>query len=375
MTIGVADVFWAINEITSLTYHSFEALTIGTVIYTSLSLLIAGFMNLVNAKLKIVPRGQENLTRKAADLLFAPFGMVYSRVSRTKRRIARRRAASKTISPAERLAQLFWKGFTLAARGAFLLFLCLLLYKTATALLGFNWEVIAKNFKSLLIWRFPKGGETEFCYGLGGLAVSVLMAVISITGSFLIGLFVGMGRTSRFKFIRIPCTAYIELIRANPLLIVITWVYFLIPVMFKFELKAFWAGTWALTVFFGAYIAEIVRAGIQNVPPGQVEAAKSTGLSYFQTMRKIVLPQALKQMLPALVGMFIADFKDTSLIYIIGVMDLTRAAYAINNRIMMYPFEIYTTVAFLYFVCSYCMSKYATHLERKLSPEQVRLDM
>ncbi|WP_147821770.1 amino acid ABC transporter permease [Salidesulfovibrio onnuriiensis] len=374
-TIGVMEVFWAIKEVSSLTYHSFEALTAGTVIYTTLSLFIAGFMALINAKLKIVPKGQENTLRKVADLLFAPFGMAYRRASRTKRRIARKRAASKTLSPAERMMQLAWKGFVLSARGAFLLFLAVLLYKTTMALLGFNWEVIFKSLKTLLIWRFPDGAETEFFYGLGGLSVSILMAVFSISGSFLIGLFVGMGRTSTLKFIRIPCTAYIELIRANPLLIVITWVFFLIPVMFKFELKAFWAGTWALTIFFGAYIAEIVRAGIQNIPPGQVEAAKSTGLSYFQTMRKIVLPQALKQMLPALVGMFIADFKDTSLVYTIGVMDLTRAAYAINNRTMIYPFEIYTTVAFLYFVCCFCMSKYAAHLERKLSPEQVRLDM
>jgi hypothetical protein len=103
-----------------------------------------------------------------------------------------------------------------------------------------------------------------------------------------------------------------------------------------------------MTFFFGAYIAETVRGGIENIPPGQVEAAKASGLTYFQTMRKIILPQALKQMLPALVGMFIAAFKDTSLAYIIGVMELTRAAYAINNRIMIYPFEIYTTVAVLY---------------------------
>ena len=92
-------------------------------------------------------------------------------------------------------------------------------------------------------------------------------------------------------------------------------------------------------------------------------------------MRKIVLPQALKQMLPALVGMFIAAFKDTSLVYIIGYMDLTRAAYAINNRIMIHPFEIYTTVLVLYFVCSYVLSLYAKRLERKLSPETVRIEM
>jgi len=148
-----------------------------------------------------------------------------------------------------------------------------------------------------------------------------------------------------------------------------------LDIVFKVELHAFWAATIAMTFFFAAYIAETVRGGIENIPPGQVEAAKASGLSYFQTMRKIVLPQALKQMLPALVGMFIAAFKDTSLAYIIGVMELTRAAYAINNRLMVYPFEIYTTIAVLYFLFSYIMSLYAKRLERKLSPENVRIEM
>lgn len=130
-----------------------------------------------------------------------------------------------------------------------------------------------------------------------------------------------------------------------------------------------------MTIFFGAYIAEIVRGGIDNIPPGQVEAAKSTGLSYLQTMRWIVLPQALKQMLPAIVGLFIAAFKDTSLAYIIGVMELTTAAYSINNRLMLYPFEIYTTIAVLYFICCYVLSQYAKRLERKLNPERMRLAM
>lgn len=374
-TIGVMEIFWAINEIQSLTYHSFEALTAGTIIYTTLSLSIAGFMNLVNSKLKIVPAGQETPVRKAANILFAPFGMVYRQLSRTRRRIARRRAASRTISPMAQMSKALWKGCLLGARGLFVLFLCALIYKAVMALFAFNWQVIGTNLKTLLIWRFPKGNATEFFHGLGGLSAAVLMAVISISSSFFIGLLAGMGRTSKLKFIRIPCTAYIELIRANPLVIVLLWTYTVVPIALKIDIKAFWAATWAMTIFFGAYIAEIVRAGIQNIPPGQVEAAQSTGLTYFQTMRRIILPQALRQMLPALVGMFIAGFKDTSLAYIIGVMELTRAAYAVNNRIMVHPFEIYTTVAALYFICCFAMSKYAARLETRLSPDKVRLDM
>lgn len=374
-TIGVMEIFWAMTEVTSLTYHWFEALTAATIIYTLLSLLIAGIMNLVNAKLKIVPKGQETFIRKISDALFWIFGAIYSRCSRTKRRMARKRAASKTLSPTERALKVAWKGMTIAGRGLFILFLCYLLFMVAKALLGFNWEIITNNLRTLVLWRFPNGGDTEFFMGLGGLSSSILMAVFAISCSFIIGLFAGMGRTSKYRFFKIPCTIYIELIRANPLVIVLSWMFFTIPVILKIELQAFWAATWAMTIFFGAYIAEIVRAGIENIPPGQVEAAQSTGLTYFQTMRKIILPQALKQMLPGLVGLFIAAFKDTSLAYIIGVMELTRAGFALNNRLMVYPFEIYTAVAALYFLCCFCMSKYAAHLERRLSPEKVRLDM
>ncbi|MFW5731434.1 MAG: amino acid ABC transporter permease, partial [Desulfonatronovibrionaceae bacterium] len=172
-----------------------------------------------------------------------------------------------------------------------------------------------------------------------------------------------------------PCMGYIEFIRGNPLIIVIFWVYFFIPVFFDTFISVFWSATIALTVFTGAYIAEIVRGGIQNIPSGQFEAAYSTGLNYFQTMRRIILPQALKQMIPAIVGQFIAIFKDTSLAFVIGVMELTYVAQILNNRLMVYPFEIYTTIAVLYFICCYAMSVLAARLEKRLTPDKINLRM
>src|SRR6218665_2712396 len=152
------------------------------------------------------------------------------------------------------------------------------------------------------------------------------MALIAISVSFFIGLAVGLGRCARNRIFRLPCLVYIEIIRGNPLIIVIFWIYFFLPVVFGAYFDVFWSATIALTVFTGAYLAEIVRAGVQNIPAGHVEAAYSTGLSYFQTMRRIVLPQALKQMIPAIVGQFIAIFKDTSLAFVIGVLELTFVA-------------------------------------------------
>ena len=377
MTIGVAEVCWSMTEITSLTYHSFEATVAATVVYLMLSLIIAGILNLVNIKLKIIPAGKKPMLRIVADRVFLPLAWLFGAASLGLKRLMPGNPAmtGRTLTPVQRLARRAWILAQWTGKTVFVAFLLMVLYKTGDALWHFNWKIIWVNLKTLLIWRFPEGGGTEFFYGLGGLSSSVLMAVIAIAGSFFIGLFVGMGRTSKNRAVRMPCLLYIELIRGNPLIIVIFWMYFFIPIILKVDLHVFWSATWAMTIFFGAYIAEIVRSGIENIPPGQVEAAQSTGLSYLQTMRKIILPQALKQMLPALVGMFIAAFKDTSLAYIIGVMELTRAAYAINNRLMLYPFEIYTTVAVLYFVLCYLMSRYAARLEKKLSPERVRLEM
>ena len=259
-------------------------------------------------------------------------------------------------------------------RVSFVGLLVYVLYAIGLGLVNLKWSVAWENLPTLLIWRFPSSDNpSEILWGLGGLSFSILMSLIAISVSFGIGLVVGLGRMAGNKIFRIPCTLYIEIIRGTPLIMVIFWVYFFLPIFIKTYLNVFWSATIALTLFTGAYLAEIVRGGIQNIPPGQVEAAVSTGLSYIQAMRRIILPQALKQMIPAIVGQFIAIFKDTSLAFVIGVLELTFVAQGLNNRLMVHPFEIYTTVALLYFVCCYSMSLYAGKLEARLSPEKVRL--
>lgn len=379
MTVGVAEVCWSAQEVESLTYSGFEATAAATVIYLVLSLITAVFLNLVNAKLKIADRDTKGVVRKIADVVFGPLVLLNKMLSNIFRRIDRATLDSRTLSSGRAAFRSFcsalWRPMVLSAKIGFVVFLIALAYQAVKGLASFNYQVIWDNMPALLIWRFPHGESTEVFMGLGGLSMSIVMAVICISISFIIGLMVGIGRTAKNRAVRIPSLLYIELIRGNPLIMVIFWVYFFIPPMLKIQLDVFWSAVLAMTVFFGAYIAEIVRGGIENIPPGQVEAAKSTGLGYYQTMRRIILPQALKQMLPALVGLFIAAFKDTSLAYIIGVMELTTAAYSINNRLMLYPFEIYTTIAVFYFICCYLMSLYARKLERKLSPENIRLVM
>jgi ABC-type amino acid transport system permease subunit len=124
----------------------------------------------------------------------------------------------------------------------------------------------------------------------------------------------------------------------------------------------------AFVIFEAAYLAEIVRAGIQSVARGQVEAATATGLTRAQMMRYVVLPQALRNMIPALVTQFIVLLKDTSLASIIGYVDLTKAAQIVNNREIR-PFELYLFIAVVYWLCSYAMSKQASYLESRISKQ------
>ena len=382
MVVGVAELTWSSQQVESLTFRGFEATTGATVLYLGLSLIISGFLNLINVKLKIEQSQKDSWSLRLANLLFSPLILLRTGTSLALRGIyARRtrRSASLTRSRMQAAAVLAgrWLKYLgiLTIKALFLLAILSILVKLVQGLAGFNYTVIWDNLGTLLIWRFPNGSDNELFWGLGGLAYSILMAVIAISVSFFIGLAVGLGRASSNQLFRLPSLVYIEVIRGNPLIIVIFWVYFFIPILTGAFFDVFWSATIALTIFTGAYLAEIVRSGVQNIPPGQVEAAYSTGMSYFQTMRKIILPQALKQMIPAIVGQFIAIFKDTSLAFVIGVLELTFVAQGLNNRLMVYPFEIYTTVAFLYFICCYAMSQYARRLEARLSPEKQSLVM
>jgi polar amino acid transport system permease protein len=160
---------------------------------------------------------------------------------------------------------------------------------------------------------------------------------------------------------------YVEFFRGVPLVMVIFWMWFIMPIVLKTSIPEFGVALTAFVIFEAAYLGEIVRAGIQSVPRGQVEAGTALGLSGTQGMRFVILPQALKNMIPSLVTQFIVLFKDTSLASIIGFMDLTKAAQVVNNREIR-PFPIYLFIAVVYWVCTYSMSRYARHLEKRMGP-------
>jgi len=220
-------------------------------------------------------------------------------------------------------------------------------------------DVIWRNLPFLMIQGFLGFGKF-----VGG---TVRLAIPAIIFGFLLGIFVGLGRLAPSRWIRVPATIYVEFFRGVPLVMVIFWMWFVVPIVLRRPIPEYWVALIAFVIFEAAYLGEIVRAGVQSVARGQVEAAAAAGLTGSQTMRYVVLPQALKNMIPSLVTQFIVLFKDTSLASIIGFMDLTKAAQVVNNREVR-PFALYLFIAVVYWVCTYSMSRYARHVEQRLSP-------
>jgi His/Glu/Gln/Arg/opine family amino acid ABC transporter permease subunit len=217
-------------------------------------------------------------------------------------------------------------------------------------------QVIINNFSFLILQGF---------FGIGAFAGGTLrLALPAIVLGFILGTFIGLARLARARWLNLPASIYVEFFRGVPLVMVIFWFWFIIPAFLGRSLPEYGVALTAFVIFEAAYLAEIVRAGVQSVPRGQVEAATATGLNQAQMMRRVILPQALRNMIPALATQFIVLLKDTSLASIIGYVDLTKAAQIVNNREIR-PFELYLFIAVVYWLCSYAMSRYALHLEHR----------
>jgi His/Glu/Gln/Arg/opine family amino acid ABC transporter permease subunit len=216
--------------------------------------------------------------------------------------------------------------------------------------------VIASNFKFLIVQ-----GLIGFGPFVGG---TLRLAIPAIVLGFVLGVFVGLARLASAPWIRVPATVYVEFFRGVPLVMVIFWIWFIIPQLLRLPIPEYGVALTAFVIFEAAYFGEIVRAGVQSVPRGQVEAATALGMTTTKTMAYVVLPQALKNMVPSLVTQTIVLFKDTSLASIIGYVDLTKAAQIVNNREIR-PFELYLFIAVVYWICTYSMSVMARRFERR----------
>ncbi len=204
----------------------------------------------------------------------------------------------------------------------------------------------------------------------GGLMLTLVLATVGIVAALPIGVVLALGRRSKMPVIRSFCTVYIEFWRAIPLITVLFMASVMLPLFVSgdIDLDKLVRALIGIIMFQSAYMAEVIRGGLQAIPKGQFEAAESLGLPYWKSMRLIVLPQALKITIPSIVNTFIALFKDTSLVLIIGLFDLLAIGQAglADPAWLGYSIEAYSFVAFVFFVFCFSMSKYSQHLEKKL---------
>lgn len=221
-------------------------------------------------------------------------------------------------------------------------------------------ELIQTYWVYFLVGQYPKGP-------LGGLVLTVLLAGLALVLALPLGVALGLARVSPYRVIRWPVTALVFVVRGVPLLMVVFWAYFFLPSVTGVKTDQFGTMLIALVVFDGAYLAEIVRAGIRGVPKGQFESARSLGLSYAQTMRRVILPQALRHMLPSLVNQFVATIKETSLGYIIGLTEVSFIAAQINTQVFTRGAEVYLLLGLTYFVLCFGLSRFAFWLEQRMA--------
>ena len=214
--------------------------------------------------------------------------------------------------------------------------------------MNFDMNLVVNSFPLLLI----------------GAGVTIQITVLSTAIGFVIGLIVGVARISNLRVLRMLAEVYVEFFRGTPLLVQIFLFYFALPVITGQRIDPFIAAISACGINSGAYVAEIFRAGIQSVDDGQMEAGRSLGMTWLQTMRYIIVPQAFKRVIPPLGNELIAMLKDSSLVSVIGFEELTRRGQLIIAKTYG-SFEIWMSVAVIYLVMTLTISRFVAYLERR----------
>jgi polar amino acid transport system permease protein len=221
-------------------------------------------------------------------------------------------------------------------------------------------DIIRDNWLLLLIGQFPFGP-------LGGIAATLILSVCGILLAFPVSILLALARLSPWRALRWPVTGLIYVTRGVPLLLIILWTYFLLPVLIGQTISGFTTMLCTLVLYEGCYLSEVVRAGIQALPRGQTEASRALGHSYYIRMRHVILPQALYNMLPSMLSQFISTIQDTTLGYVINVQELTFAANQINNQILTKPFQVFFILAVTYFAVCFSLSSLAHYVERRIA--------
>jgi general L-amino acid transport system permease protein len=238
------------------------------------------------------------------------------------------------------------------------------------------WLAVLALFLALMFGGFA-GMEYVDTDRWGGLPLTVLLATLSIVFAFPLSIAVALGRRSRMPAIKTVCVLYVELIRGVPLISVLFMASFMFPLFMPpgTNIDVLLRVLVGITLFAAAYMAEIVRGGLQAIPKGQQEAADTLGLTYWQAQRKIILPQALALVVPGIMNNFISIFKDTSLVTIVSLYELTGAmGLALNSDADWRPFKIeaYLFIAAIYFLFCFSMSRYSLWIEKRLAVSKTR---
>ena len=216
----------------------------------------------------------------------------------------------------------------------------------------FNFDLVVNSFPLLLV----------------GAGVTIKITALSVALGVVIGLFVGIARISRIKILRVLAAIYVDFFRGTPLLVQIFLVYFALPVITGQRVDPFVAAIGSCGINSGAYVAEIFRAGIQSIDKGQMEAGRSLGMTWVQTMRYIIVPQAFKRVIPPLGNEFIALLKDSSLVSVIGFEELTRRGQLIIAKTYA-SLEIWFSVAIIYLIMTLTISRLVAFLEKRYNPD------
>lgn len=224
------------------------------------------------------------------------------------------------------------------------------------------------NLQWYVVSPFTPQGAINLEFLIKGTWNTLLMSFVALLISIVVGLLIAIPGIAKNKPLRASNYVYVEIVRSIPLLPLILWVYYGLPQFAGFQLDYFWAGVFALALSDSAFEAEIFRAGIQSVPKGQSEAARTVGLSYFQSMRYVVLPQAIKRILPALGNQFAYMVKMSALVSVIGLQELTRRA---NDLIVTEyrALEIYTVLILEYLVIILIIGQGVRWLERRMGQD------
>ncbi len=203
-------------------------------------------------------------------------------------------------------------------------------------------------------------------YYLTGIKITLLLSFFSLTIGSTLGVFISLLKLSRFKSLRFIASVYIEIVRGTPMMVQIALVYFGSYVLLGVEIGGFLSALIAVSLNSAAYVAEIIRSGIQSIDKGQTEASRSLGISEKQTMRHIIFPQAVKNILPALANEFVTLIKETSVASTIGVADLMFASKTVQSSSYQ-PFNPLVIVAVIYFIFTFTISQLIGLLERRLN--------